>query len=123
MKSNLAENQLTAIESAIIEYTEVTERIKALEKAKGALRETILMMMPPIPEDGKESKIEVDGHSAVLAYSSKTVVNPRTLYDLDEDLFWRLVNVPVTATKENVAADVFHEITYVETGEPRLTIK
>ena len=122
-QSNLAENQLTAIESAILEYAEYHQKMKALEKAQSALRETILMMMPAIPEDAKESKVEVDGHSATLAYSTKTIVDARRLYKLDKDLFWRLVNVPVTAAKENVGPDVFHAITSVEVGEPRLTIK
>lgn len=114
------------LSSLIIQYADLQQQESGLRKAKEHIRPEIESLFPPIPEGGKEVKVEVDEIVAKFYLAESLVIEPESLWGLEayRDTFWRLVKIPVTEARAILPGDILHEVSHIEVSpKPQLLIR
>lgn len=114
------------LEQLIDEAGAINAEISAKEKTYKALREKIALLMPLDP-DGESETIstvqEGEEYKAEHAYQVEKLVDPRSLYGFDQELFWQLVKVQTGLAEAVLPPDIFAQIVQVKyKGKPALMI-
>ena len=116
-------NKEQQLRNLIDEAGRVNSQISALRKKYDSLRAQLEIAMP-FPADGQNTVVEAGEFEAALEYKFQTYVSPQRLMEMDAQVFWGIVKVPVGEAEKMLTPDVFHYVSEKRPGDlPVLTVR
>lgn len=116
-------NKEQQLRNLIDEAGHVNSQISALRKRYDSLRAQLEIAMP-FPTDDQSHIVEAGEFEAVFEYKFQTHVSPQRLMEMDAQVFWGIVKVPVGEAQKMLTPDVFHYVSEKRPGDlPVLTVR
>lgn len=99
----------------------------AKNQANGAyekVKKDIFVRMPQLTDETQEQIRQATDYEACLWMQEKTIVDLKKLHRLHNDIFWRLISIPVGELEKDLSGEDFRTVTSIKKADkPTLTIR